>query len=228
MRGFKNPSLNFDLKQGLYEKILDFLEKSIELMVINYNISGDKLENSEEKITAHLVEMYLNEPSVRNKLFIQSIPFKFINESVENFDINTNTYAGRVDIKVVSSDWLSCENNKDYYTIECKRIDGSNDLNKKYVVQGVKRFVVPPIKYPSYHIKNIMLGYIVKEININKTISTIGNIHRIELSDFIKNDILCIINKSSINHCTCESSYNIEGSVLLLNHLFYDISSIIK
>ena len=73
MGGFKNPSLNFDLKQGLYEKILDFLEKSIELMVINYNISGDKLENSEEKITAHLVEMYLNEPSVRNKLFIQSI-----------------------------------------------------------------------------------------------------------------------------------------------------------
>lgn len=228
MGGFKNTSLNIDLKQGLYAKILDFLVKGIELMVINSCNNGIKLENNEEKITAHLVEVYLNNPSVRNKLFIQNVPIKFMNEYVENFDINSNTYAGRVDIKVVSSNWLSCENNNDYYTIECKRIDGSNDLNKKYITQGVKRFVVPPIKYPSYHGRNIMLGYIVKEIDINEIILTIDSIHKLELSEFIEKDIQCILNRSSINHYIYESSYNTDNSLLLLSHLFYNLHNVVK
>lgn len=45
-------------------------------------------------------------------------------------------------------------------SIECKRIDGTADLNKKYVKEGVARFVTQ--KYSSYYGRNVMLGFVVK------------------------------------------------------------------
>lgn len=227
MRGFKNCSLNLELKQGMYEQLCEFIIQCSELMVLNCTDTGNVIENDEEKITAHLTEKYLNNFSVRNAICKNKLPIKFINESPEKFDIDTNTFIGRVDIKVVSLNWLSCENNDDYYTVECKRISGYGDLNKKYVTQGIARFVVPPIKYQSFHNKNIMFGYVVKMIDIIQNITDINNIHKKELSSYIVKDIQYIPGKSNTKYYICESEYNIGTKTLSLEHIFYDFSSII-
>lgn len=227
MGGFKNDLLNFELKQGIYEQLCKFIIKCSELMVLNCTSNDNKIENDEEKITAHLTEKYLNNIAVRNAICENKFPLKFINESLEKFDVETNTFIGRVDIKVVSLNWLSCENNDDYYTIECKRIDGYSDLNKKYITQGVARFVLPPIKYQSFHNKNIMFGYIVRMINIVQNTAKIDAIHKTELSSFVLKDIQYIPIESNDQCCVYESGYNIGEGTLSLKHIFYDFSGIV-
>lgn len=219
MSGFKNSSLNSMVKENYFEQIIMLLIKSSELILKN-NV---KIENHEEKITAHIVENYLN-----NHNFIDSsFPFSFQPECSENFNPTTNTYAGRVDIRVLSIDYFSRKNLQDYYTIECKRIDGKANLNKKYVTEGVARFVVPPIKYQSYHNKNIMFAYVVTNIDIKSNIINIDKIHKRELSKFITKDIS--INKNQPNNSCylCESEYSSVSDKLKLSHIFYDFSSIV-
>lgn len=228
MGGFNNHSLNVGLRQGLYEQICEFLIKCSGLMVADCTSDGNKLDNDEEKITAHLTEKYLNDFFVRSTVYSNQMPVKFINESLEKFDVKTNTFVGRVDIKAVSLNWLSCKNNNDYYTIECKRIDGKSSLNKKYITEGVARFVVPPIKYQSFHNKNIMFGYIVKKIDIIQNIKILDSIHKKELSGYIVKDMQYIPMRSNIKFCICESKYDVEAKELLLSHIFYDFSSIIS
>ena len=56
----------------------------------------------------------------------------------ENY-AGSGQHIGRVDIRILlKSDF---EKDDAYYITECKRIDGSSDLNKKYVKEGVARFV---------------------------------------------------------------------------------------
>lgn len=228
MSGFKNSSLNLCLRQGLFEQLCEFVIKCSELMIVNCNITECRIENDEEKISAHLTENYLNNASVRNSITQNTIPFKFLIESKENFDATTNTYIGRVDIKAASFNYFSCKNNNDYYSIECKRIDGKNDLNKKYILQGVARFVVPPIKYQSFHNQNIMLAYVVKKIDIVKNVATINLIHKKELSPYTISDLKFFPCKSSSNLGVCESEYTVNTKPLLLRHIFFDLSSIVQ
>ena len=67
-----------------------------------------------------------------------------------------------------------------YYVIECKRIDGTSDLNKKYVKEGVARFVTQ--KYSSYYGRNIMLGFVVKKIDMSANAKLIEGIQNADLN----------------------------------------------
>lgn len=223
MAGFKNSSLNSFLKQSYYDKIILLLESGSDLMLS----SGKKIQNHEEKITAHLHYYYLDNKDFRDSILGDSFPFKFIIESPEKFNYQQNTYHGRTDIKVVSNNWFSGVNLKDYFTIECKRIDGYSELNKKYIEEGVARFIIPSIKYESYHNKNIMLAYVVKQIDVLKNIRKIDDIHKSKLISYISKDITYLPDNSSENCYICESEYILEDRKLLLNHIFYDFSSII-
>ena len=219
MSGFKDSSLNFLVKQNYFEQIIMILLKSGDLILKN----KVKIENHEEKITAHIVENYLK----NNCVVDSSFPFSFETECKENFNRNTNTYTGRADIRVSSSDCLFRKNPKDYYTIECKRIDGKANLNKNYVTEGVARFVVPPVKYESYHNKNIMFAYVVNKIDIKSNIIKIDTIHKRELSKFITKDISINLSNPSNNCYIYESEYSSVSNTLELSHIFYDFHSIV-
>lgn len=84
----------------------------------------------------------------------------------EHYDDVTGRYIGRTDIKVISRDYFRDE--KAYHIVECKRIDGSNTLNQKYITEGVERFFspTPKPKYSFYYLQNIMFGYVVQAIVI--------------------------------------------------------------
>lgn len=220
MSGFLDRSLNTAFKCGLYNLIVLTVRKSCELMAEECATGGKILDNHEEKIRNHLLENYLNNDQIRPQTGTESIPLRFLPEVPEHYDSSSDTYSGRTDIKVVSINWFA--NYSDYYTIECKRIDGTKPLSKKYVVEGICRFLGNPPLYPSYHNKNLMLAFLVKDVDPSKILDDISSAHREELHSKIIKDITIV--ETSSAYFFCESEYT---SGLLLGHLFYDFSTIV-
>lgn len=190
-------------------------------MVENCFSKKFSIQNHEEKIRTHLLENYLENENIRCTIGLSDVPIRFLPEVPENYDADNNTYIGRTDIRVLSSNWLS--NPKDYYIVECKRLDGTQFLNQKYVNEGICRFVGDTPKYSSYNKQNIMLGFVVKDINYSVVIRKISDIHTKRLGSRIDKDISVIEN--SKNYYLYESTYT---NQLSLSHIFYNISSIIS
>ena len=220
MGGFKNSLLNAVFKKNLFDITISALINGCSSMVDDCKKNHKLLPNHEEKIRNHLIENYLNDMDKRKSLGLGKFPVRFISEVLEGYDESTYTYSGRTDIRVVSNNWFN--NSDDYYTVECKRLDGSNDLNKKYVIEGVCRFAIDPPKYPSHNKKNIMLGFIVKRINESILLSKINRIHNAKLSSRKIGEISYV--DLGTDYKICESAY-IDG--LQISHIFYDISTVI-
>ena len=54
-----------------------------------------------------------------------------------------------------------------YFIAECKRLDGLSALNKKYVEEGIARFVADDPKYSSYYGTSMMIGFVVSPIDMD-------------------------------------------------------------
>lgn len=221
MGGFQNQLLNQDFKQNFYNIIITALITSCKLMIENCRSNKSSIPNHEEKIRTHLLENYLENEKIRSTIGLSDVLIRFLPEVPENYDSDTNTYIGRTDIRVFSSNWLS--NPKDYYIVECKRLDGTKSLNQKYVDEGMGRFVGDSPKYSSYNNQNIMLGFVVKEIDCSVVISAISDIHTKRIGSLIDKDITIVEN--SKDYYLCESVYT---NKLYLSHIFYDISSVVS
>lgn len=221
MGGFQNQLLNQNFKQNFYNIIITTLITSCKLMVQNCCSNKVGIPNHEEKIRTHLLENYLENDNVRCTIGLSDVPIRFLPEVPENYDADTNTYIGRTDIRVFSSNWLS--NPNDYYIVECKRLDGTQSLNQKYVDEGICRFVGNTPKYSSYNNQNIMLGFVVKDIDCSVVISTITDIHSKKIGSIIAQNITPIVNAN--DYYLCESIYT---NQLSLSHIFYNISSVIS
>ena len=221
MGGFQDKLLNQHFKQNFYNIIITTLITSCKLMIENCCSNKLSIPNHEEKIRTYLLENYLENEKTRCIIGLSDVPIRFLPEVPENYDMDNNTYIGRTDIRVLSSNWLS--NRKDYYIVECKRIDGTKSLNQKYVDEGIGRFVGDSPKYSSYNNQNIMLGFVVKEIDCSVVISDISNIHTNRIGSLIDKDITIIENYK--DYYLCESVYT---NKLYLSHIFYDISSAVS
>ena len=68
-----------------------------------------------------------------------------------------------------------------------------------------------------------MLGFIIKDITCSIVVSAITSIHTKKIGNIIAKNITPI--SSSKDYCLCESVYT---NQLSLNHIFYNISSIIS
>ena len=95
-------------------------------------------------------------------------------------------------------------------------------MNQKYVDEGICRFTGDSPKYPSYNRRNIMLGFVIEDINRDDTINAIAQIHKARLDAITVQNITVI--KGTEEYSLCESEY-ING--LVLGHIFYDISGTI-
>lgn len=221
MGGFKNQLLNQNFKQNFYNIIITTLITSCKLMIENCSSNKLIIPNHEEKIRTYLLENYLENENIRCAIGLSDVPIRFLPEVLENYDADTNTYIGRTDIRVLSSNWLN--NPKDYYIVECKRLDGTNSLNQKYVDEGICRFVGNTPKYSSYNNQNIMLGFVVKDIDCFAVISAIAAIHTQKIGSIIAKDIAPVVN--SKDYYLCESVYT---NQLILSHIFYNVSSAIS
>ena len=173
------------------------------------------LENDENSIRDILVEEYLNNPSKREELGIENVIFN--REVAEN--------SGFVDIKVQTA--ISLNNPEAYYIFECKRLDGSNDLNKKYIQEGILRFTRE--KYSSNCGLNGMLGFEVRKVD------TPGNIEEINRLSVSLARETCIIKGLTVISVVEGFKYSYisihqttSSKTIELYHLMLDVSDVIS
>jgi len=200
----------------LFNLIIHHVAVSCEKMKKDCIESKKYLINHEDKISNRLVAQYLDK---------NSLELIFILQKPENFNADTYTFTGRTDISVMSSDTL--KNRSAYLTIECKRLNGEKRLNKKYVKEGISRFVEHPPKYSSYYGKSIMLGYIVRAINdISENTKKIDNIQR-ELLVGVQIGEMQLVSNGMKDFCRYHCTYQANDiEDVELAHLFYDFSSV--
>ena len=176
-----------------------------------------KLPNDENKIRSIMLEEYMNKQKAAHGMS----GYKFELEVPENY-AGSGQHIGRVDIRILlKSDF---EKDDAYYITECKRIDGSSDLNKKYVKEGVARFVTE--KYSSYYGRNIMLGFVVKKIDISSNVKLIEEIQNADLSQQMHGNFEFIESKDVTESYKC--MYQIQSGEIELCHIFSDYSSIME
>ena len=212
MQGFKNDTYNIDFQEGLFDRIIEHLKRCSFDMKNDCKETGNRLPNNEDKITNRLVEKHLNKgPSI----------IRFSLQSPESFLSEEDCYRGRTDIKVVSNNWFKDAN--DYYIIECKRIDGKATLNKEYIINGVSRFVVAPPKYQSFHKRNIMFGYVVRNINIPENTIEIERLQK-KFLDSVDSEGLILRSSLATEYYVYSCVYISGSECVELRHLFYDFS----
>ena len=221
MGGFKNDENNIAFAQNLFSIIISHISSCCKAMRDDcQKTENHLLQNSEDKISNRLVEKFLDHDTKG------LMGFRFTRENPVAFDSDTDTFAGRTDIQVKSADWLS--NRSAYFTIEAKRIDGTTQLNKKYISEGICRFVtLPSPKYTSYYGKNIMLGYVVQDIDIVKNANKIDECQRKMLIGVTIGDMVLICdNVEGFSNYRC--SYLTNGVKIELAHLFYNFSDVVS
>lgn len=223
MGGFKNQQLNQIAKNNIYEDMINFIFVSLEKMRENLLAENKNIKNDEEKIRTHLLEHYLKNEQFKEKYF-DDLYLLFNAEVAEGYDITSEEYIGRVDIKVYSINTII--NPKDYYIIECKRIDGSSILNRKFITEGICRFILNKPKYSSYNKKNIMLGFVVKNIDIEINTARINEIQS-EIEDIHICEKLERLKKEKEEYYLYRNKYKCGDKKIELSHLFYNLSDVI-
>ena len=216
MGGFKNEATNIEFESGAINIIIAQLIKCSKLIKTNCVDTNSLLKNNEDKITNRLIAKYLN---------VGPNDFRYEPQSPENFDESTDQYIGRTDIKVISRDYF--RDSQAYYIIECKRIDGTANLNKKYINEGVARFASHPAKYSSYHNENIMFGYVVQAIDISANTTKIEDLQNQILKNGAAKKFFLLCCESS-NYYLYSCQYQSDEKNIELKHLFYNFSSVIQ
>lgn len=215
MSGVLNKDILEALCRANFEKITNYILDICELVVEDYEKKQLKLPNDENKIRSIMLEEYLR----KQKVSYDMSNYRFDLEVPENYAGNGH-HIGRVDIRILlKSDF---EKEDAYYIIECKRIDGTSDLNKKYVKEGVARFTTQ--KYSSYYGRNIMLGFVVKKIDMSVNAQLIESIQNADLDEHMLGEFELVGNGSVTESYKC--IYQIQSGEVELRHIFSDYSSI--
>jgi hypothetical protein len=218
MGGFKNETYNIEFAAGIVDIIITHLTKCSKQMKEDCIATNLLLKNDEDIITNKLVAEYLNAGEDR---------FRYLPQSLEHYDTKSGRYIGRTDIKVISIDNFREE--KAYHIVECKRIDGTNQLNQKYITEGVERFFspAPSPKYSSYYKENIIFGYVVRTITIPVNADKIDKLQNTLLKGATAANFMLKQNDATHYYVyKCRYDSNSIGQVEL-SHLFFDFSNVV-
>lgn len=222
MSGFKNSTLNKRVAQGILKDVLARVLVCCQMMQNDCRIHNITLNNLEEDIRDYLFVNYLNNDDVMEQVGLSE--FRFFSEVPEHY--KNSKPKGRTDLQVISLNMFKYR--KKYFTIECKRIDGSKRLNRYYIENGIKRFVLPNPLYPSVFTINCMFGFVVKNIDIDANAQEISKLQADEYQEIKGKRIFAEAGISDKHKYTYESEYFIEDAPdILLYHVFYDFSSLI-
>ena len=217
MNGVLSKDILRELHRTNFEKITTYILDICALIVKDYEKKQLKFPNDENRIRSIMLEEYMNKQKNTHGMS----GYKFEPEVPENY-AGRGQHIGKVDIRILlKSDF---EKDDAYYIIECKRIDGSSDLNKKYVKEGVARFVTE--KYSSYYGRNIMLGFVVKKIDISSNAKLIEEIQNADLRQQMHGKFELIERKGVTESYRC--MYQIQSGEVELHHIFSDYSSIME
>lgn len=207
-----------------FEGILSGIVAAYREIVLSNTLSP----NDENKIRDTFLDSYLKNDSFKK----QHTPLNNF-----HFDLETRENDGRADIRVLPVN--PYRGDKEYYTIECKRINAVNTtgitgLNAEYIKNGICRFVSG--YYSSSFSTNGMLGFVVDEIDIDLNVAKINTL----LSKDFYNDRNVLVNAMPIQNITkikLSSDFDfayisrhrsIPESEILIHHLMFDFSKNIR
>lgn len=216
MSGMLNQNILEALNRANFEKITKFIMDVCGLLVKDYEQRQLKLPNDENRIRSIMLEEYMR----KQKNSYGMSDYRFDLEVPENY-VGNGQHIGRIDIRILlKSDF---EKEDAYYVIECKRIDGTSDLNKKYVREGVARFVTQ--KYSSYYGRNIMLGFVVKKMDMSANAQLIEGIQNSDPDERMHGKFEHIGGGVVTESYKC--IYRIQEKKVELRHIFTDYSGVI-
>lgn len=206
-----------EIRKSIINKMNSYLLQACYDMNDVYTKREDKIQNNENIIRNVLLEEFLNDDIYRKKWDMCSYRFEL--ESPENYDFKLKNHVGRSDIKVMRQDDYF-ENKEKYYIIECKRIDGRSTLNKKFVDEGVLRFMTS--KYSSYYGQSTMIGFVVENgVDIEKNYFKIIDYQQILKINSIE------IGSADKKNLSFNSTRYMKEAKLNIKYLFFDFSRVI-
>ena len=188
-------------------------------IIMCYNLMITKsiiLPNDENKIRNELTFNYLNKNTVRKQIGIGKYLFEPESPTKDN--------SGRTDIKIISD--KTFEDTDAFYIIECKRLDGKNKLNKKYISNGIARFVSE--KYPMHNNTAGMIGFVVSKMNICENVSCINQLLQ---NTFPQINTEKGLTKKQITpdfEYSYYSNHKVGKSTTIIYHLMFDFSNSIN
>lgn len=216
MSGMLSRSILMELYRADFEKIITYILNICDMIVADFEKLQLKLPNDENKIRSIMLEEYMNKYKDTHGMS----GYKFEAEASENY-VGAGNYLGRVDIRILlKSDF---EEDDAYYIVECKRIDGSSKLNKKYVKEGVARFITE--KYTSYYGRNIILGFVVKKIDVSANAKVIEEIQNVDSNEHMHGTFEIVSGGRVTENYKC--LYQIQSGEVELRHIFSDYSSVV-
>ena len=141
-----------------------------------------------------------------------------------HFDKETHEKNGRVDIRILSV--IPYLGHNAYYVIECKRLDninltGTTGLNRKYVSNGIIRFVSKT--YPFYKKTAGMIGFVVAKMDIKRNIFNINKLLKLIPSVNTNQELREQLILSDFNYSYI-SSHIIDNEIKYIYHLMLDFS----
>lgn len=218
MMGKFSRKISEALRGDDFKQISDYIVESCNLLSVDYQHQRKQMPNHENKIRNILLEEYLDVDNHRTVFGMGD--YRFFPETQEHYNGQGN-YIGRADIRVMLK--TDFEKRNAYYLVECKRLDGSDNLNKKYVGEGIARFVSQ--KYSAYYGKGIMLGFVVRQINISENVQEIEDLQN-ENADPNMHGKFEKLNRTSQEIYNCD--YQLQEGTLKLRHIFVDFSRVVQ
>jgi len=198
--------------QNDFQVILKGIISSYKLMLRKeYQV----FENHEVKIKNKLLKDFLQNNENRKNLGL--LNFRFFSESSSGIDESYDD-VGYTDITVLKlSPFFNKE--KSEFIFECKRLDGTLDLNRKYLTEGVLRFVEE--KYCSIHGIHGMLGFVVRDIDLDKNIIKINDLQE---KENIRINPIQQIEKIELEYTYLSKHKSISKNNIEITHLMLDYS----
>jgi len=158
-----------------------------------------------------------------SKDYLKGYNFKEDHPPLSNyhFDKETSENKGRADIRILHiNPYISDDT---YYIIECKRLDGNKELNRKYIAEGIIRFTNEK-KYPFYNDTAGMIGFVVEKIDINKNVLSINELLKQEFSNIDTEETITEKTIISDFEYSYFSKHKVNNASKIIYHLMFDFS----
>lgn len=219
MSGLGNVSINKLVATRTLDSIINCILLCIKKMQTDCLGGNKMIPNNELNIRDYLFFNYLNDDDVMKEIGFTDIWF-FAEAPVNYID---NIPKGRADLQIFSFNYF--KSRQEYFIVECKRIDGTKTLNRKYIDEGIRRFVGDSPLYTSFCNTNGLLGFVVKNIDITVNANIINELLR---TDYLDINTYSYLHKDTGKRVFSSSHKLRTAEKVELKHAFFDISSIVS
>jgi hypothetical protein len=209
--------------------LLDILKGILQAYSIMLEPSYSSLPpNDEDFISAKLYDDFLDNDNFTRQFNLNDYTFELETASTKDY-----IQIGYNDIKVrVNNRLEGFESRKSAYIIECKRLDGkqakehhTKTLNRKYLEDGIQRFVDEIYIEKYIHKQSAMIGYVVSPFDIHQNITHVNELVNSMPSLNTTQNLTAFKLDESFEYAYHSKHKSIHNNDIDIYHLMLDFSS---